>query len=127
MHKKVIFTPTAPKPVGAYSQAVVYNDLLFVSGQISIDPDTDKLEIGDVEKETRIIFSNLKNILQTAGSSLEKVLKVTIYITSMDDYPKVDAIYKANFVEPFPARAIVEVSRLPKNVNVEMDVIAYVN
>ncbi len=122
--KKVISTAEAPKAIGPYSQAIEAGGFIFVSGQIPLIPATGEIVEGSVEVQTARVLENLKAILEAADSSLENVVKTTVYITSMDDFVKVNGIYGQYFQENPPARVCVEVSRLPKGALVEIDVIA---
>ena len=122
--KKVISTAEAPQAIGPYSQAIEAGGFVFVSGQIPLIPATGELVEGSVEVQTARVLENLKAILEAAGSSLESVVKTTVYITNMDDFAKVNGIYGQYFQENPPARVCVEVSKLPKGVLVEIDVIA---
>ena len=126
MSKSIIETNKAPKPIGPYSQAVKFQDLLFTSGQIAIDPSTGVVIDGNVEEQTKWVLENLKSVLSAAGSSLEKVIKTTIFLKDMNDFNNVNQVYSQYFNESKPARSTVEVSGLPKNVLVEIDCIAYV-
>ncbi len=127
MPKTIIATPNAPQAIGPYSQAVVHNGLVFVSGQIPIDPKSNTIQAGmTVEQQTRRVLDNLKAVLEAAGSSLDKVLKTTIYLKDMGTFNDVNMIYGQYFTAHWPARATVEVSRLPKDVLVEIDAIASV-
>lgn len=122
--KKVISTAEAPQAIGPYSQAIEAGGFVFVSGQIPLIPATGELVEGSVEVQTARVLENLKAILEAAGSSLESVIKTTVYITNMDDFAKVNGIYGQYFQENPPARVCVEVSKLPKGALVEIDVIA---
>ena len=122
--KKVISTAEAPQAIGPYSQAIEAGGFVFVSGQIPLIPSTGELVEGSVEVQTARVLENLKSILEAAGSSLENVVKTTVYITHMDDFTKVNGIYGQYFQENPPARVCVEVSKLPKGALVEIDVIA---
>ena len=122
--KKVISTAEAPQAIGPYSQAIEAGGFVFVSGQIPLIPATGELVEGSVEVQTARVVENLKAILEAAGSSLESVVKTTVYITNMDDFAKVNGIYGQYFQENPPARVCVEVSKLPKGALVEIDVIA---
>ncbi len=122
--KKVISTANAPQAIGPYSQAIEAGGFVFVSGQIPLVPATGELVEGSVEVQTARVLENLKAILEAAGSSLESVVKTTVYITNMDDFVKVNGIYGQYFQENPPARVCVEVSKLPKGALVEIDVIA---
>jgi 2-iminobutanoate/2-iminopropanoate deaminase len=119
---KEVFTEKAPAAIGPYSQAVEIGNLLFVSGQIGINPATGEVATG-IEAQTTQVMENLKAILQEAGSSFSNVGKFTIYLSSMDDFATVNEIYGSYLEKPYPARATVEVSRLPKDVLVEIDAI----
>ena len=122
--KKVISTANAPQAIGPYSQAIEAGGFIFVSGQIPLIPATGELVEGSVEVQTARVLENLKAILEAADSSLESVVKTTVYITNMDDFAKVNGIYGQYFQENPPARVCVEVSKLPKCALVEIDVIA---
>ena len=122
--KKVISTAEAPQAIGPYSQAIEAGGFVFVSGQIPLIPATGELVEGSVEVQTARVLENLKAILEAVGSSLESVVKTTVYITNMDDFAKVNGIYGQYFQENPPARVCVEVSKLPKGALVEIDVIA---
>lgn len=122
-----ISTDKAPKAIGPYSQAVKVDNLLFVSGQIPIDPSNNQLAEGSIEELTKLVLFNMKNILAEAGFKLTDVAKVTIYLKNMDDFSKVNGIYEEFFGGHKPARAVVEVSRLPKDVSIEMECIAVKN
>ena len=124
--KKKIETGRAPSAIGPYSQGVWYNDLIFVSGQIPIVPETGEVIKGDVKRATEQVLMNIKNILESAGSGMDKVLMATIYLVDMDDFPIVNEVYSGFFAEPYPARATVGVNKLPKDVDIEITVIAHV-
>jgi len=125
MTKKIIHTKAAPEPIGPYSQAVQFDKLLFTSGQIAMNPQTNELLLGNVEEQTRQVLENLKAVLEAANSSLDDVLKTTIFIKNMDDFLKINEVYNSFFENSVPARSTVEVSRLPKDVLVEIDCIAF--
>ena len=123
--KQIINTPNAPMPIGPYNQAVSLNGMLDVSGQIAIDPATGQLVLDNIEAETHRVLQNLQAILAAAGSSLEKVLKATVFVKDMELFGRINAVYGEYFKPEFaPARETVEVSALPKFVNVEISVIA---
>ena len=122
--KKVISTNAAPQAIGPYSQAIEAGGFIFVSGQIPLVPETGEMVEGDIEAQTARVLDNLKAILAAAGSSLAAAVKTTVYITNMDDFARVNAVYSRYFEKDCPARVCVEVSRLPKGVLVEIDVIA---
>lgn len=122
--KVMIETTDAPKPIGPYSQAVQYGNLLFCSGQVAIDPKVGDVVAKDVEGQTLQVMKNLEAVLKEAGLGFSNVLKTTIFLKSMGDFPKVNAIYGEYFKSNPPARSTVEVSRLPKEVLVEIECVA---
>lgn len=122
--KKEIKTQNAPAAIGPYSQAIEANGFIFASGQIAIDPSTGDLSTGDVEQQTRLVLSNLNSVLEAAGSSLKNVVKCTVFLQDMNDFAKMNGVYDEYFDPPYPARAAVEVARLPKDVKVEIEAIA---
>jgi 2-iminobutanoate/2-iminopropanoate deaminase len=122
--REIIATPDAPKAIGPYSQAVRANGLVFVSGQVAIDPATQQVVDGDVTAQTERVMKNLSAILAAAGSRLDLVLRCTVFLKSMNDFVEMNAVYGKYFSSAPPARSTVEVSRLPKDVLVEIDVIA---
>jgi 2-iminobutanoate/2-iminopropanoate deaminase len=127
MTASVIDTASAPKAIGPYSQAVKSSSgLIFASGQIPLDPKTGNLVEGGIEAQTRRVLDNLKAVVEAGGSSFKKVLKTTIFLKDMNDFQKVNEIYATYFAAPFPARATVQVARLPRDVAVEIDCIAEV-
>lgn len=127
MRKTIIKTEKAPAAIGPYSQAVKSHPLIFVSGQIPIDPATGNLITGDIKSQTFQVLRNLKEVLVEAGSSLEMVQKTTVFITDMDDFGAVNEIYGEFFPVEAPARSCVEVSKLPKGCKVEIEAIALVD
>ena len=128
MTRKIIQTDQAPKPVGPYNQAIVANGMIFVAGQISIDPQANQIVHGDdVSQQTQQVMRNLEAVLQAAGSTWEDVVKTTIFLADLADFDAVNAVYGRYFnPDTAPARACVEVSRLPKDVRVEIDCIAVI-
>jgi len=126
MTKEIINSSNAPAPIGPYNQAVKAGNLLFVSGQIAIDPSNGQLVLDSIEAETTMVLKNLQAILNEADTSFSNVLKSTIFISDMNNFTKINEIYGQFFSEPYPARETVEVSKLPKGVNVEISVIALV-
>ncbi len=122
--KKSVLTPKAPKPIGPYSQAIRAGGFIFCSGQIALDPVSGQLVASDVEGQARQVMENLKAVLEAAGVSLDAVVKTTIFLKSMSDFPKVNEIYGTYFESIPPARSTVEVSRLPKDVLVEIEAVA---
>lgn len=122
--KKIIHTPNAPLPIGPYSQAVQTGNMLFISGQIAIDPATNELISGDVKAEAVQVMKNLEQILKQAGYGFEHIVKTSIFLRDMADFGPVNEVYGAYFQSDFPARETVAVLGLPKNVQVEISVIA---
>ena len=123
--KKVISTPKAPAAIGPYSQAIEINDMIFTSGIIPINPANGTLVDGSIEEQTKQVFDNMKGLLEDAGSSLDKIIKTTVFIKNMDDFSRVNEVYASYFTGDFPARSCVEVARLPKDVLIEVEAIAY--
>jgi len=124
--RRVIYTPKAPKPVGPYSQGIIAGNYLFVSGQIPIDPETGEVIKGDFKTQVRRVLENIKAIVEASGASMKDVVKVTVYLKDINKFQEFNEVYKEYFKEEPPARSVVEVSNLPKNVEVEIDVIAYI-
>ncbi len=124
--KKIIATDTAPKAIGPYSQAVVYNGLAYLSGQIPLDPATGQLVEGGIEEQTVRVIENVKAVLAACGSSLDKVLKTSVFVKDMGEFAKMNEVYTRYFSENPPARSTVEAARLPRDVRVEIDCIAIV-
>ena len=123
--KRIINTSNAPKPIGPYNQAVISGDLMFISGQVAFDPNTDELVLDDIQSETKQVMENLKSILEEANLSFNNVVKTTIFLSDMNDFQQVNEVYGSYFSNnQAPARETVEVSRLPKDVNVEISMIA---
>ena len=125
--KKIIFTPDAPAPIGPYSQAVLAGETLYVSGQIALDVSTNKLyKGGSIKEETRIVMEHLGKILQAAGMGYENIVKVSIFLSDMNNFVQVNEVYSSYFQRDFPARATIEAKRLPKDANVEISLEAIV-
>lgn len=122
--KTVIATQQAPKAIGPYSQAIVYGGLAFLSGQIPLDPATGQVVEGDIAVQTRRVFENLSAVLAAAGSSLDRVLKTTVFLKDMGDFPAMNEVYASFFPENPPARSTVEAARLPRDVKVEIEAVA---
>lgn len=122
---KTVFTDKAPLPVGPYSQAIVINNLIFCSGQIGIDPKNNQLVDG-IENQTKQVLNNLKMILDESGSSIDKVIKTTIFLKDINQFQIVNKIYEDFFKDHKPARSTVEVSNLPKGALIEIELIAYI-
>ena len=125
MQKTVISTNNSPAAIGPYSQAIRFNELVFVSGQIPIDPGSGKVIKGNIQEQTKQVLENLKNIFEAGGSSLQNVLRTTIFLSDMDDYAMVNEAYAQYFESSPPSRSTVQVSRLPRDVHIEIDAIAY--
>ena len=121
---ETISTENAPKALGPYSQALKTGGFIFTSGQIPINPATDSIEAVTIEDQTRQVISNLKNVLEAAGSSLSKVVKTTVFIKDMGDFSALNGVYAEMFGDTRPARSCVEVARLPKDVKVEIECVA---
>ena len=124
MSKDVISTSNAPAALGPYSQAIRWGDLIFVSGQIPIDPATSQVVGDDVAAQTERVLQNLTAILEAAGASLGQVLKTTVYLRDLNDFGKMNEVYARFFCEQPPARATVQVARLPRDVSVEIEAVA---
>ncbi len=124
MEKQIINTKNAPAPIGPYNQAVLVQNTLYISGQICIDPASGLLKNRDIEDETHQVMQNLRNILSEAGMNFGNVVKTTIFITDMHQFSAINAVYGKYFEDHFPARETVQVSALPKFVNVEISMIA---
>lgn len=126
MLKKIVNTDKAPSAIGPYSQAVIHQNTIYCSGQIALDPKTNEIISAEVGEQTEQVMQNLEQILMEAGSSFSKVLKCSIFLADMNDFSKVNEIYGRYFPENPPARETVEVSRLPKDVKIEISCIAYI-
>ena len=126
MTKEIVKTTKAPAAIGPYSQAVKFGEIVFISGTLGINPVTGQLADGDVENQTKQSLENLKAVLEASGSSFDKVLKTTVFIKDMNDFPVVNKIYGEYFNVNQPARSTVEVARLPKDGLVEIEAIAFV-
>jgi 2-iminobutanoate/2-iminopropanoate deaminase len=124
---KIVSTPNAPAAIGPYSQAVVSNGFAFLSGQISLDPATGQLVDGDIAAQTERVIENLKAVLEACGSSLNRIVKTTVYLADMREFAKMNEVYARYFPENPPARATVEAARLPRDVRVEIDCIASID
>ena len=121
---KTVATDRAPKAIGPYSQALIFNGLVFLSGQIPVDPATGQLVEGDIAIQAGRVLENLKAVLEASGSSLEKVLKTTVYLQDLNDFATMNEVYARYFAKNSPARSTIEAARLPKGARVEMDAIA---
>ena len=123
-NQRAVATPDAPAAIGPYSQAVVAGDLVFLSGQIPLEPKHGKLITGSIEDETRQVLTNLRNVLAAEGLDLTAVVRTTVYLTDLADFPRINQTYAEFFAEPFPARATVQVTALPRGARIEIDAIA---
>jgi 2-iminobutanoate/2-iminopropanoate deaminase len=123
---RVVYTPQAPKPIGPYSQGVVAGCLLFISGQIPLDPVSGAVVEGDFKDKVRRVLDNVKAVVEAAGGSLRDVVKVTVYLRDMSLFQDFNSVYQEYFPEDPPARAVVGVSSLPRGVDVEVEAIAYI-
>lgn len=121
--QKVISTDKAPAAIGPYSQAIEVNGMVFTSGVIPVEPSTGAIVEGDVEAQANQAFKNLCNLVEASGAKVENIIKTTVFIKEMNDFGKINEIYKQYFKEPFPARSCVEVARLPKDVLLEVEAI----
>ena len=121
--KKLISTNKAPSAIGPYSQAIQWGDVVFISGQVAFIPSTGELNNNTFESEVNQVIDNLDAICKEAGGSLDNILKLSIFLTDLSNFDAVNDLMKQRFSEPFPARSTIEVSRLPKDVNIEMDAI----
>lgn len=124
--KQVINTANAPAAIGPYSQAIEVNEMIYTSGQIPVEPKSGQVPFG-IEAQAEQVMKNMKNLLEAAGSSMEQVIKTTVFIKDMEDFGKINEIYAAYFKGECPARSCVEVARLPKDVLIEMEAVAVKN
>ncbi len=122
--RESVATKDAPQAIGPYSQAIKANGMVFCSGQIALDPATQQIIAGDVAAQTERVLKNLEGVLAAAGSGMDKVVKTTVFLKSMGDFAAMNEVYGKHFKPPFPARSTVEAARLPKDVLVEVDIIA---
>lgn len=122
--KQEVRTDKAPKAIGPYSQGIVANGFVFVSGQVPFDPATGELVTGPIEDQARRVLMNVAAVLEAAGSSMDKVVKATVFLQDMNDFAKMNAVYGEFFKTPYPARAAVQAARLPRDVKIEIEVIA---
>jgi 2-iminobutanoate/2-iminopropanoate deaminase len=125
--RKIVSTEQAPKAIGPYSQAVIWNGVAYLSGQIPLDPATGQLVEGDIAAQTERVLQNLKAVLEACGASMESVLKTTVFLKDMADFPKMNEVYGRYFALNPPARSTVQAARLPRDVSVEIDAIASVS
>jgi reactive intermediate/imine deaminase len=127
MSKEAVASPQAPSAIGPYSPAIRSGNLLFVSGQIPLDPSTGALVVGDIAVQTRRVLDNLGALVAAAGGTLADVTRTTVYLVDLNDFQAMNAVYGTYFTAPCPARSTVEVSRLPRDARVEIDAIAVLN
>jgi 2-iminobutanoate/2-iminopropanoate deaminase len=125
MQKRIIATPKAPAAIGPYSQAIRIGNILYTSGQISLDPETMKMITGDIEVETEKVLKNIETILKADGLDLNNIIKTTVYLTDLSEFTRMNQVYEKFFSETKPARACVQVAALPKGAKVEIDAIAH--
>jgi 2-iminobutanoate/2-iminopropanoate deaminase len=126
MSKEVIFTDKAPKAIGPYSQAIKFGNILFISGQVPVNPATGELT-GDIKVQTRQVLENIKSILAAAGASASDVVKTTVFLQNLDDFAAMNEIYCTYFPKKAPARSTVEVARIPRGALIEIEAIAFIN
>jgi len=124
MKREAVVTDRAPKPIGPYSQAIRHGNLVFTSGQIPVDPATGRLVSGDIAQEAEQVFRNLAQVLEAAGTSLDRAVKLTVFLTDLRDFGRVNEVYARQFAKPFPARSTVQVAALPAGARVEIEAIA---
>ena len=122
-NKKIFYSDKAPKPKGPYSQAVIHNGLLYISGQLPIDPSSGSLVRASIEEETEIVINNIKIIVEEAGGSMDGIIKTTCYLADMEDFARFNSVYEKHFIKDPPARTTFQAGRLPLDVQVEMDAI----
>jgi 2-iminobutanoate/2-iminopropanoate deaminase len=122
--KEIVTTDRGPKPIGPYSQAVKTNGFLYLSGQVALDPKTNEMSTGDIRQQTERALENIKGILEAAGSNLHHVVKTTVFLRDMNDFPAMNEVYARYFTAAPPARSTVQAARLPKDALVEIEVIA---
>ncbi len=124
--RDIVTTDRGPKPIGPYSQAVKANGLLYLSGQVALDPKTNEMTGGDIRQQTERVMENIKGILEAAGSNLHHVIKTTVFLKDMNEFPQMNEVYGRYFTAAPPARSTVQVARLPKDALVEIEVVAVI-
>jgi len=125
VEKAAVYTRKAAEMGGPYSQAIIYKDMIYISGQGAIDPVTNSLKVGTIENEARLALENIKIIMAEAGSSLEKILKISVFMTDIREYGRFNDIYRTYFKDPLPVRTCVEVKKLPFGLRIEIDAVGY--
>jgi 2-iminobutanoate/2-iminopropanoate deaminase len=126
MGKEAVLSPDAPAPIGPYSQAVRVGNWVFLSGQIPLDPTTGEIVPGGIAAQTRQVLQNLQAVLTALGANLDSVVKTTIYMTNLDEFAEMNAVYETYFHPPYPARATVQVADLPRHALIEIEAVAYI-
>lgn len=124
--KRAVESPDAPKAIGPYSQAIIANGFIFTAGQVGADPKTGTLVEGGIEAQTEQVLKNIEAVLKASGSSLNDVVKTTVFLTDLNDFAKMNEIYAKRFKTPFPARSTVQVARLPRDAKIEIEAVAIV-
>ena len=124
--KKALNTPLAAEMGGPYSQAIIYKDIIYISGQGSVDPDTNRLMAGTIEQESKMALQNIKNIMEAAGSSIDNILHVSVYLADMREYGRFNDVYRTFFREPMPARTTVAVKNVPFGLRIEIDAVGHI-
>jgi 2-iminobutanoate/2-iminopropanoate deaminase len=124
--KKAVESPDAPKAIGPYSQAIIANGFIFAAGQVGADPKTGQLVEGGIEAQTEQVLKNIEAVLKAAGSSLDDVVKTTVFLADLNDFAKMNEVYAKRFKTPFPARSTVQVARIPRDAKIEIEAVAVV-
>ena len=124
--KKQVNTSNAPAAIGPYSQAIVHDKLIFISGQIPIEPKSNTIAEDNIIFQTRQVLDNIKKVIEAAGSNMDSIIKTTVFLKDINDFAGFNDVYKEYFTEPYPARSTVEVSNLPKDVRIEIEAVGYV-
>lgn len=122
--KRAVESPDSPKVIGPYSHAIIANGFIYTAGKVGTDPKTDKLVEGGIAEQTEQVLNNLETVLKAAGSSLDSVVKTTVFLSDMNDFAKMNEIYAKRFKAPFPARSTVQVARLPRDARIEIEAVA---
>jgi len=126
VEKRSFHTDKAAEMGGPYSQAVIYKDMIYISGQGAVDPSTNQLKTGTIEKETKLTLENIRIIMEAAGSSLDNILQVRVYLTDVREYARFNDVYRKYFKDPLPARTCVEVKNLPFGIRIEIDTVGFI-